>query len=55
MLYTQKSTEGGIDYCQRKVKMLQEQLEKLAGIVNQKQHQSMQIVSVMEAKMKQQK
>ena len=37
--YVEKESEGGIDYCKRKVQLLSDSLQSLAEIISQKRKQ----------------
>jgi len=41
--YVEKTPEDGTDYCKRKVKLLKENIEKLAHIISQKREQLMHV------------
>eukprot|EP01026_Neomeris_dumetosa_P084039 TRINITY_DN98085_c0_g1_i1.p2 TRINITY_DN98085_c0_g1~~TRINITY_DN98085_c0_g1_i1.p2 ORF type:complete len:160 (-),score=21.89 TRINITY_DN98085_c0_g1_i1:306-785(-) len=52
--FVEQSTEKGIDYCRRKVKLLREKLEELSGMLSEKQGFLQQVNIVMKIKIEQQ-
>lgn len=51
MKKAQKSTDGGVDYCKRKVQFLRTQLETLTEMIRDKQMALQQVSYTLQAKM----
>lgn len=51
--YVEKTPSEGADYCKRKVKLLKENIEKLASIVSQKRDQVSQVTTTINARVAQ--
>ena len=52
--YVEKTVPGGENFCQRKVTLLKEHMQKVADAIGEKQQQEQQVVAVLASKQQQQ-